>query len=323
LGRGNLFSQKISNIILVSCLLLQLLDIKPLTRNFHFTKETYENYANFNFKKWSTLYSNIEYIMFYPPFYSEYLQKDDYIPFSYLAANMHKKINVGYIVRTDPKKKEKEIAKFEKMINTGDFPANTLIVTNSDHIGRFYENIINQKIGFANLDGYYVGLSKNNPIYTEQWRPGIFDHISYFNKYNDKVIFLSVKDEATSKMSPDFKEYLINLGSKIDSLQYRGSWLAVIYKGKFLYEQISNKNYVEISLKAGDVLNGIYFPKDVFLHSAGNDFGNKSIIKIDNTDFSFKMRGINVAVTDERLDIVDAINFDTYRGTLGINYMFY
>jgi len=323
-GKQKFVSSKISNVILVSCLIIQFVDIKPLTYPFYLNTNSYEeSHSAFSFKKWEQLYANVDNIMFYPPFDRHYLYEDDYIPFTYLAAKMKKKINIGYLARSDKEQQNKALKNFEAMIDNGKIPSSALIVTTPYHIDRFYNLIYDFKIGFINLDGYYAGIVPYNPLYNDKWKVSMEDILSIIKNHNDRIIFFAVKDKATQKMPLDFKEYMINIGSKVDALAYRGSWAGIIYKGKLIYEQINNNGQVEIKINKNDVFNGIIFPKNILLCSAGNEFGNKASIIIDNVDYSRKMRGINLVITDDSCNVVSTINADTYYGFKALNIKFY
>ncbi len=322
-GRGNLVSQKTSNIVLAICFIIQFADIQPLRRNFYLTDKPYEEFINFDFDKWKQLYSEVDQILFYPPFDRQYVFEDDYIPFAYLAANMDKKINIGYLARADRVKQFNATQDFESMISHGYFSPKIMIVTSSNYISRFYDLITDHKIGFAYFDGYFVGLSKQNKNFRADWFPKTYDCVSFLKKYNDKTIFISVKDEASQNLSQAIKDYFKKLGSQVEKLEFRGSWVAIIKNEKIIFEKINNSNNAEITLNQNNYLNGILISKDIFVHSSGYDYGNESIIKINDVDYSRKLRGINVVVTDADLNVIDLINFDTHLGINGFSFSFY
>lgn len=75
-------------------------------------------------------------------------------------------------------------------------------------------------------------------------------------------------------------------------------------KRQFYYEHTSNDMY-ECSYKVKD--------KFIDIISAGYDKGNKSSIKIDDTEYSCNRRGLNVAVFNYRtLTLIDKFYCDTY-----------
>ncbi|NCC71296.1 hypothetical protein EOM09_06975, partial [bacterium] len=147
--------------------------------------------------------------------------------------------------------------------------------------------------------------------------------VSFLKKNTDKIIFISVKDEASQNLSQETKDYFKQLGSGVEKLGFRGSWVAIIKNEKIIFEKINNSGNAEITLNRDNYLNGMPISKDIFLHSSGKDHGNQSIIKINDVDYSRKLRGINVVVTDADLNVIDLINFDTHLGINGFSFSFY
>ncbi len=137
------------------------------------------------------------------------------------------------------------------------------------------------------------------------------DFVARHNKA-ENVVFFSVMDEATHSLPEDFVKYLKPYGSHIDSLSYRGSYAAALYKGKMI-DKVSNSGPVMIT--SGEQ-NG-FLPEKVEyeVQSAGDPFGNMSVIKIDGFDYSLKSRGINMVVYNlSTKQVTDIVCYDTHAG---------
>ncbi len=128
------------------------------------------------------------------------------------------------------------------------------------------------------------------------------EYFSNYKFFKNKIIVISAKDEASKyfNLFTEKRKY-----SLIKEIKYRNSYIAVIdIKRQFYYEHTSNDMY-ECSYKVKD--------KFIDIISAGYDKGNKSSIKIDDTEYSCNRRGLNVAVFNYRtLTLIDKFYCDTY-----------
>lgn len=107
------------------------------------------------------------------------------------------------------------------------------------------------------------------------------------NMYDSKII-LSVKEDAKQSLNAKSLQSLEKMGlKKIQELKYGESYLAVIDKGKIVYEERGSKY---IKYKKGKIT----------AMSAGLNFGNKSEVIIDKIDYSKNARGINIVIVKEK-----------------------
>ncbi len=171
----------------------------------------------------------------------------------------------------------------------------------------------------VNSDSFYVA---NEPAYFPELAGGfdfklvVSEDITNFVQKRSKpntVIFFSVMDEASNKLPRDFIDYLKPFGSNIDSLSFRGSYGAVLYNNK-ITEDLNPTGPVSIisdSLKDVPLSNKLKY--EIF--SAGEPFGNNSIIKINGYDYSPKRRGLNIVVYDlNQEQVTDIVCYDTHLG---------
>jgi len=130
--------------------------------------------------------------------------------------------------------------------------------------------------------------------------------------YQDHIIILSVRNDAMNKMGEENKTYLRNLGSRIDELGYKGSYVAVLNKGQLVFEKIDNHAAIEINAENHPELGDIFLQKPFSIRSAGYDKGDASSIIIDGVEYSKKKRGVNVAIFDLDMNPILSTYFDTH-----------
>lgn len=161
---------------------------------------------------------------------------------------------------------------------------------------KIYGNIVSYKdktdvTNAAAIDTY---IKANNDIF------GFLN--AYFESENTQI-FLSVKDEAATKLQEEDRAAFEKYGLKeLSELSVRESYLAVIENGKIVYEERSAEE------------KPISFEKDNFsLISAGFSAGNISSVTINGEEFSPNVRGINIVVYDKNTDsVIKTAVFDTY-----------
>ena len=110
------------------------------------------------------------------------------------------------------------------------------------------------------------------------------------------TLILGKLTEAVNGLNDNDKLGLKKIGlNKIDKLQIRGSYLAIINNNKVIAEELDNFDVVKIT--------DIDLPYDKHLNkltSAGYLSGNYSNIIIDNKDYSMNQKGLNIVVIDEK-----------------------
>lgn len=129
---------------------------------------------------------------------------------------------------------------------------------------------------------------------------------SFLKKYPEDLIILSLRDDGSSKLSNETKQYFRDLGIKIDELKFAGSFAALIDKGTVVAYDIHNTSEVGLDEK---VLSKYGIQKVV---SAGSHYGNKSEIIIKGKNFSKQGRGINYVIKKKNGSIINGF-VDTYK----------
>jgi hypothetical protein len=123
-------------------------------------------------------------------------------------------------------------------------------------------------------------------------------------------------DEASQSLTGELKEYLSTRGSRIRELGFRDSYAAVLYHDYLIYEEMKNHSAVEKHWFEGDRLNypgGVFaLAKDLNLYSSGRNSGNSAYIRINEKLAWRGLRGLNILVLDDRLQVVSCGKFDTY-----------
>ncbi len=122
--------------------------------------------------------------------------------------------------------------------------------------------------------------------------------------HSNCAIVLSVRDEATRKLSGDFVDLVKGRGGNMGALSFRGSYAAILINGRIVKEAMSGS--ADVNLRASP------FDFAVKVSSGGYHASNSSSIRVNDIELSPNTRGINVVRVEP--SGVSAIRvFDTYQ----------
>ena len=128
------------------------------------------------------------------------------------------------------------------------------------------------------------------------------EYFSKPEKFKNKIIVMSVKDEASRYISRFSAGVDMGLGF---NLKFRSSFVALIdMKRDFLYEKSSDSK-IECSYKVGR--------KYIDIVSAGFDAGNLSSVKVGRLEHSMNRGGLNVVIfRNNSLRVYDSFVCNSY-----------
>lgn len=159
---------------------------------------------------------------------------------------------------------------------------------------------------------YFTSLSQNATAQngkemTNEWLKNSFAMAQYLQTLSKEnyIVFISVRDEASTCITPEIQNNLFALGLK-KSLYgaWRNSYLAILDDGAVVYENLGK----EVMQYSG-IIDGIQF----YAESAGADIGSNASIQIEGYEYAPNQRGMNIVVYDKNSHTVaDSICFDLY-----------
>lgn len=118
------------------------------------------------------------------------------------------------------------------------------------------------------------------------------------NELDKITLIIAVRDDARNSLNEESLTALVKIGlEKIKNLKFRDSYLAVVENGKVVFEDVGDKKIIFKNAR-------------MRLFSGGKNNGDKAQIYIDNIDYSYNNRGLNITVMKGTL--IDAYFVDTY-----------
>jgi hypothetical protein len=153
-------SRGTSSVLLSFILCVQLYDYNHLMSNQGLSYES--NNSPLTEKYWSSLFTNTDNIIFYPPLGTTYLTDQDYRFFSYLAASNKKPIDMGYVARQDNKAVSDFTNQLNEKLDIGEFGDKTIYVSTIALSNRFSIYYQIGSMDCINLDEYLVFFPTNS-----------------------------------------------------------------------------------------------------------------------------------------------------------------
>ncbi len=118
------------------------------------------------------------------------------------------------------------------------------------------------------------------------------------NELDTITLIIAAKEDAQNSLTEESRAALVKIGlEKIKNLKFQDSYLAVVENGKVVFEDVGDKK--------------IFFKNArMRLFSGGKLNGDEAQIYIDNIDYSYNNRGLNITV--KKGSLIDAYFVDTH-----------
>jgi hypothetical protein len=142
--------------ILAILLVIQIIDIKPLVKERLFRDQEFNAINSEEGAFWRDLIKNYKAVYMYPGGQRTYNRSDDYIIFTFWAAQNNIPINAGYLSRYDFETSRQFNLELEQDLNNKKLDKNILYITNKEHKSLFQN--ISQSTGreLVEFDDYYI-----------------------------------------------------------------------------------------------------------------------------------------------------------------------
>lgn len=312
------FNTSFLNSILIGCLLLQSIDLKPLWARNKFVDHFPGPLAFENEMK--AVISKADKVICYPPYSSTVADFADYIYFVDMAQKYDKPISTGYAARFPVKIGQRFRDSLNNLSSYFTLHTQDILLTHVDSLA-LHQSLIKTNGGESfQFDRYRIytphsilqtikhQVDSNTYLNIKNQIPGSLSDFLKSNK--EHLIVGTVQQEAIGNLSQASKDYLSNMGSDVNKIRFGDSWAFVIYKNKIEKEAYAKNQKTSILFEFDDCK---HYHKIIQLKSGGNNAGqNFSHIRVNGADHSMKKRGLNILVIDSCAQIKTAANFDSY-----------
>lgn len=147
------FHSNIVTILLAGALVIQIMDIYPLLIRNYGSVGRYESSLS---SEWEEIVKDATVIIMFHPYQADYLEKDDYIKFVYLAHQQQIPITTGYLARYDISAREAYSTGLRTAFMSGEPQHSALYITTPEFEYEFQpwleKNLVRKQV----VDGYSV-----------------------------------------------------------------------------------------------------------------------------------------------------------------------
>jgi hypothetical protein len=304
--------------VLISCgFLLQVAD---LNRSFDVSEMVERTYTSrLQHPSWDLAASQVDSMIFYQPFRHSFARKADFKHFGWLGARHELPVTTGYAARLPARATRDYEEQLAERLESGNLSPRSLYVLRMADFPRYYAVARERGWSADRWDGYFVlvppGL--DIPVSEAYGAVSIMTLGEYVTRQADEVLLIVVKDDAQDSLSENDKAALRGLGCRIDALDYRASYVAIIADGRLQFERVRTDGAIDVTFPAGEPIADWTPPRTIHLHSAGYPHGNPAVVEIDGVRAGFTGRGFNVVRLDGEGRPVAIGNFDTHIGKPG------
>lgn len=316
------FRSWVSFIALGVLLVLHVYEFRPLLKP-HYIDHQASVTGRLTAPVWAELFDRAQRLWVFPPYQPKIRYEGDIIYFQHLAMQRNLPLSTGTFARRDDReaKARQDTIQFQL---SGQLPADPgdVFLCGPQHL-----DLIKAPGEILVLDEYVYYIPQVTLAMDTFWMTWLNLHAEirlsgkklfkledYLVQYQDYVVLLSVKDEASQSLCESTKNFFKANNSQLTNLSFRGSYVGAWYQGRPLKEKLDNSLAVSLSFNLREVVSAWSNNTSVIhLHSAGNMVGNTSNILIDNQERSAGQRGFNLVVLDSTSTVVKSFFMDTYQ----------
>lgn len=311
---------RLQNIILGLVLIFQVIEMRPLLKP-HYIDHHARMTGNLSAELWGPMLDHAQRLWVYPPYQPKIRYEGDIIYFQHLAMLCQLPLSTGTFARRDDHEaKARQDTIGQQLAGLLPMQAGDVFLCGPQHL-----DLIKAPGETLVLDEYILFVPKLTIEQDSFWQSWLESHPAirlsgkqlfkvedYLQMYQQHLLLLSVKDEATQSLCESTKSYFSQTASKLKDLSFRGSYVGVWHQGKPVKEILENNQVAELLFSTTEIMPDMVLKK-INLTSAGNAVGNHSSIRLDEQEYSPNERGFNIVVVDTTGQVIRSFSFDTYQ----------
>lgn len=307
-----------ASLVIISLgLLVQITDLKDIQPVLN--HQPYTGYIDQT--SWRKLTSSFETIITIPAYSKDMVRENDFRDFAYLAATTQTNLASGYLSRFSFQAIQEERARIYARLATGTPAPDTLYVLSEYWMNWFIDNLVD-KFRCHRLDDFIACYSQKKGALIEkkidlleyQATHRVITLAELLQLYQDNTILLAVRYDGSKALDESSREYLTQLGSRIESLEFWASYAAILHEGKFVVESIDSLSDITLAYPAGTRLalaNGeLVLPEDIHIYSSGYPFGEDADIRVAGASTANGWRGLNLVILNDQFEMIARAVFD-------------
>ncbi len=305
-------------LVLTALLLaVQIVDLAPL-----FDRKTEYEAIGFTSRlqdsQWRRALEGANFLMTTPSSTATTVFDDDFVDLALLAHQSGVRTTAGFAARSY----QENFVAADDLTRTflfGGHPdPRTVGVLRRSHFAEMFPDFTSY-LRCTDLDGFPVCFAREGGFRPDrEYRVAAVGLADFLGAHQDKTMILVGKADVRGVLTRDAVELLAGLGSRIAQLPVGASYASIIVHGGLVFERMHPENAIEVTGERNTGMGSVLMIKELNITSSGSDTGKYASVKVDGREVLFNREGLNIAVLDDRQEVLAVATFGDLASLSGL-----
>ncbi|MCK9997415.1 MAG: hypothetical protein KAH56_14165 [Candidatus Krumholzibacteria bacterium] len=295
-------------VIVAVMFVVQVIDLAPL-----FDRKTEYDAKSFTSRmqdpQWARAMAGADLLLTLPASTATTVFEDDFVDLTVMAHEFDVPTTAGFATRNylgDIKAAE-ELARDFLFSNHPD--PRTVGVVRRSHFAEMFPDF-SSDLRCTDLDGFPVCFARDGGFRPDrEYRVEAVGLADFLSAHMDKTLILVGKADVRGVLTRDAVELLAGLGSRIAQLPVGASYASIIVHGGLVFERMHPENAIEVTGERNSGMGPVRMVKEMNITSSGTGTGKYASVKVDGREILFNRDGLNIAVIDDRQEVLAVATF--------------
>jgi hypothetical protein len=296
---------------------VQVVDLAPL-----FDRKTLYNSITFTSRlkdpQWNRALAEADLLLTLPASVKHTVFKDDFVDLTLLAHQARVPTTAGYATRNYLG----NIVAAEDMARTFFFGSEpdprTVGVLRREHFAEIFPDFSGNLI-CTDLDGYPICFAREGGFRPfMEYRAAPVDLAGFLAANLDRTVILVGKGDSRSALTVEAVELLTERGSSIAQLPVGASYAGIMAHGELVFERMQPRNAIEVTGQRNTALGPVRIERELNITSSGIGDNKYASLLVAGREVMFNRDGLNVAVLDDRQELLAVAVFGDLRSVSGL-----
>jgi hypothetical protein len=274
-----------------------LLDRKAVYRALGFTSRLQDD-------QWRRALDRADLLLASPSSTAMTVFADDFIDLALLAYETGVPTTAGFAARSYQQNIRAVEGLTRDFLFGGRPDPGTVCVLRRSHFAEMYPNFVSV-VRCTDLDGFPVCFAREGGFVPDrEYAVATTSLGGFLAEHRDKTLVLVGKDDARRVLTREGVTVLADLGSGIAKLPVGASYVGIIVHGEVVFEQMHPRSAIEVTGPRNTRLGPLLIAREISVTSGGTEAGAYASLEVDGREVLFNREGLNVAVLDDRQQVV-------------------
>ncbi len=288
--------------------LVQVVDLAPL-----FDRKSLYDSLGFTSRlenpQWEKAMAQADFLLTLPASTKNTVFKSDFVDLALLAHQARVPTTAGFATRNylGNIKGAEELAR--NFLYGGNPETRTVGVLRREHFAQVFPDIA-ADLRCTDLDGFPVCFARDGGfVPVREYRATAVDLAGFLAANLDMTIIMVGKGDSRSALTAEAVELLAARGSNIARVPVGASYAGILAHGELVFERMQPHNAIEVTGNRNMALGPVRIVRELNITSGGIGNIEYASLKVDGREVMFNRPGLNVAVLDDRQEILGVATF--------------